>query len=88
MSGIMRNYIHIQLCVTQGIAQIVFVAGVEPRLGEGGGVPMHRLSLSCCSSPLLVPGLLHVDADGGHIFYIYRAKKGNPPSFIAIIPPP
>ena len=39
----MRNYIHIQLCVTLGIAQIIFVAGVEPRLGEGhlvGGVPV------------------------------------------------
>ena len=39
----MRNYIHIQLCVTLGIAQIVFVAGIEPRLGEGhlvGGVPV------------------------------------------------
>ena len=39
----MRNYIHIQLCVTLGIAQIIFVAGVEPRLEEGklvGGVPV------------------------------------------------
>ena len=36
----MRNYIHIQLCVTLGIAQIMFVAGAEPRLGEGGGVPI------------------------------------------------
>ena len=39
----MRNYIHIQLCVSLGIAQIIFVAGVEPRLGEGklvGGVPV------------------------------------------------
>ena len=36
----MRNYIHIQLCVTLGIAQIIFVAGIEPRLGEGGGVPI------------------------------------------------
>ena len=39
----MRNYIHIQLCVTLGIAQIVFVAGIEPRLEEGhlvGGVPV------------------------------------------------
>ena len=39
----MRNYIHIQLCVTLGIAQIIFVAGIEPHLGEGklvGGVPV------------------------------------------------
>ena len=39
----MRNYIHIQLCVTLGIAQIIFVAGLEPHLGEGhlvGGVPI------------------------------------------------
>ena len=36
----MRNYIHIQLCVTLGIAQIIFVAGVEPHLGERGGVPI------------------------------------------------
>ena len=31
----MRNYIHIQLCVTLGIAQIIFVAGIEPHLGKG-----------------------------------------------------
>ena len=39
----MRNYIHIQLCVTLAIAQIIFVVGIEPRLGEGklvGGVPV------------------------------------------------
>lgn len=39
----MRNYIHIQLCVSLGIAQIIFVAGIEPRFGEGqlvGGVPI------------------------------------------------
>ena len=39
----MRNYIHIQLCVTLAIAQIIFVAGIEPRLDEGylvGGVPV------------------------------------------------
>ena len=39
----MRNYVHIQLCVTLGIAQIIFVAGIEPHLGEGklvGGVPV------------------------------------------------
>ena len=49
----LRNYIHIQLCVTLGIAQIIFVAGIEPHLGEGhlvGGVP-----LSC----RLVAVLLH-----------------------------
>ena len=42
----MRNYIHIQLCVTLGIAQIVFVAGVEPRLGEGGGVTIGCRSVA------------------------------------------
>jgi hypothetical protein len=42
----MRNYIHIQLCVTLGIAQIIFVAGVEPRLGEGGGVPIGCRSVA------------------------------------------
>ena len=39
----MRNYIHIQLCVTLGIAQIIFMVGIEPRLEEGylvGGVPV------------------------------------------------
>ena len=39
----MRNYVHIQLCVTLGIAQIIFVVGIQPRLGEGrlvGGVPV------------------------------------------------
>ena len=39
----MRNYIHIQLCISLGIAQVIFVAGIEPRLGEGqlvGGVPI------------------------------------------------
>ena len=39
----MRNYIHIQLCVSLGISQIIFVAGIEPRLGDGqlvGGVPI------------------------------------------------
>ena len=30
----MRNYIHIQLCVTLSIAQIIFVAGVEPHFDE------------------------------------------------------
>ena len=42
----MRNYIHIQLCVTLGIAQIIFVAGVEPRLGEGGEVPIGCRSVA------------------------------------------
>ena len=40
---IMRHYIHIQLCVTLGITQIIFVTGIEPHLGEGhlvGGVPV------------------------------------------------
>ena len=39
----MRNYIHIQLCVTLSIAQIVFVAGIEPHLAKGhvvAGVPV------------------------------------------------
>ena len=45
----MRNYIHIQLCVTLGIAQIIFVAGVEPRLGEGSGV-----SIGCRSVAVLL----------------------------------
>ena len=36
----MRNYIHIQLCISLGIAQVIFVAGIEPRLSEGGGVPV------------------------------------------------
>ena len=36
----MRNYIHIQLCVSLGIAQIIFVAGIEPQLGEGQLVPV------------------------------------------------
>ena len=61
----MRNYIHIQLCITLGIAQIIFVAGVEPRLGEGGEVPIGCRSVAVLLHALLVPGLLHVDADGG-----------------------
>ena len=63
----MRNYIHIKLCVTLGIAQIIFVAGIEPHLGEGafGGWNSSWLSIGGCSPPLLVPSLLHVDADGG-----------------------
>ena len=39
----MRNYIHIQLCVTLSIAQIIFVAGIKPNVEEGtivGGVPI------------------------------------------------
>ena len=46
---IMRNYIHIQLCVTLGIAQIIFVAGVKPRLGEGSEV-----SIGCRSVAVLL----------------------------------
>ena len=45
----MRNYIHIQLCVSLGIAQVIFVAGVEPRLEEGqlvGGVPIGCRSVA------------------------------------------
>ena len=40
---IMRNYIHIQLCVSLGIAQVILVTGIELQLGEGktvGGVPV------------------------------------------------
>ena len=39
----MRNYVHIHLCATLGIAQIIFVAGIEPQFGQGhlvGGVPL------------------------------------------------
>ena len=36
----MRNYIHIQLCVSLGIAQIIFVAGIQPQLGEEQLVPV------------------------------------------------
>ena len=38
-----RNYIHIQLCVTLGISQIIFVAGIKPDFDAGqlvGGVPL------------------------------------------------
>ena len=38
-----RNYIHIQLCVTLGISQIIFVAGIKPHFDAGelvGGVPL------------------------------------------------
>ena len=31
----MRNYVHVQLCMTLSIAQIIFVAGIEPHLDEG-----------------------------------------------------
>ncbi len=50
----MRNFIHINLCISLGIVQLIFVAGIDRSAGSGVGPP-----------PLLLPGLLHVDVDGG-----------------------
>ena len=36
----MRNYIHINLCISLSIAQIIFVAGVD-KTGSTGDVPIH-----------------------------------------------
>ena len=39
----MRNYIHIQLCVSLSVAQLIFVAGIQPNMNERyfvGGVPV------------------------------------------------
>ena len=30
----LRNYVHIQLCLSLGLAQLLFVSGVEPRGNE------------------------------------------------------
>ena len=35
----MRNYIHINLCISLGIAQIIFVAGIDQ--SSPGDVPIH-----------------------------------------------
>ena len=35
----MRNYIHINLCISLGIAQIIFVAGIDQSSPDG--VPIH-----------------------------------------------
>ena len=37
----MRNFIHINLCVSLGIAQIIFVAGVDRASGSDDDVPAH-----------------------------------------------
>ena len=39
----MRNYVHVHLCMTLGIAHLIFMAGIEPHLKEGhlvGGIPV------------------------------------------------
>ncbi len=36
----MRNFIHINLCISLGIAQLIFVAGID-RLTSSGVVPIH-----------------------------------------------
>ena len=36
----MRNYIHIHLCINLGIAQLIFVVGVDQASGDSN-VPMH-----------------------------------------------
>ena len=37
----MRNYIHINLCITLAIAQIIFVVGVDKTGPPNGDVPIH-----------------------------------------------
>ena len=63
----MHNYIHIQLCATLAISQIIFYGWSWATFGDGafGGWNPNWLSIGGCSSPLLVPNFLHVDADGG-----------------------
>ena len=80
MSGIMRNYIHIQLCVTQGIAQIVFVAGVEPRLGEGGGVPIGCRSVAVLLHYWFLVSFMWMLMEGIFSTYIGPRKGTLPPS--------
>ncbi len=36
----MRNFIHINLCISLGIAQLIFVAGID-RSTDSGIVPIH-----------------------------------------------
>jgi len=36
----MRNYIHINLCISLGIAQLIFVAGIN-KISSDGSVPVH-----------------------------------------------
>ena len=65
MDGCVHNYVHIQLCATLGVAQIIFVAGTEAHFGRAfGGWSPSWLSIGGCS-PLLVTSLLHVGTDGG-----------------------
>ena len=37
----MRNYIHINLCISLAIAQIIFVVGVDKTGPPNGDVPIH-----------------------------------------------
>ena len=37
----MRNYIHINLCISLAIAQIIFLAGVDKTGPPNGDVPIH-----------------------------------------------
>jgi len=36
----MRNYVHINLCISLGIAQLIFVSGVD-KTSSDGNVPVH-----------------------------------------------
>ena len=38
---IIRNYIHIHLCVNLSIAQVIFVVGVDQTGPDEGNVPIH-----------------------------------------------
>ena len=75
----MRNYIHVMLCANMFVAQLLFVVGVERTenkvgrrlcMGEEHDVYVLLSSVGClfshcCFAPILVPGGVHVDADGG-----------------------
>ena len=37
----MRNYIHINLCISLAIAQMIFIAGVDKTGPPNGDVPIH-----------------------------------------------
>ena len=45
----MRNYIHINLCISLIVAQVTFVAGVEPRGNMVGTSCASHMHLNLCS---------------------------------------
>ena len=70
----MRNYIHIMLCANLFLAQLLFVTGISRTSNPVRHPHTHTCSCThfstasvfghCCGAAVLVPGDLHVDADG------------------------